>query len=87
MTEKFKSMLMECYSPYAVEQIDYEKFAKMILQECFDVLSDGKSYNHCVRTTFDQGLAACVTEKSIEAICERFGVKRIYGVNSERIVG
>ena len=87
MNEKFKSMLMECYSPYAVEQIDYEKFAKMILQECFNILSDQKTYNQCTRTTFDQGLAACVAEKSIEAICENFNVKRIYGVNSERIVG
>ncbi len=87
MNEKFKSMLMECYSPYAVEQIDYEKFAKMLLQECFDILSDEKTYNSCVFTTFDQSQAICVTEKTIEAICERFDVKRTYGVNGERIVG
>lgn len=87
MNEKFKELLIRCYSHYAVEQIDYEQFGKLILQECFDVLSDEKSYNSCVYTSFDKGLATCVSEKSIEAICEKFNVKRIYGVNNERIVG
>lgn len=87
MNEKFKELLMRCYSHYSVEQIDYEKFGKLILQECFDALSDKKSYNSCVYTTHDAGMAACITEKSIEEICKRFEVKRIYGVNNERIVG
>ena len=87
MNEKFKSMLMDCYSPYAVEQIDYEKFAKMILQDCINILKDQKNYNQCVYTTFDQNLASCVAEKSINAICEYFQVNQTYGVNSERIVG
>lgn len=87
MNEKIKEILIECYSPYAVEQVDYEKFAKLILQECFNVMSDEKSYNTCVYTTFDKSQAICVTEKTIEAICKRFDVKRNYGVDNERIVG
>ena len=51
------------------------EFARLILKECVNILSNKKTYNACVLTTFDHGLAQCVTENSIRAICDNFNIK------------
>ncbi len=87
MNEKFKSMLLECYSPYAVEQIDYEKFAKIILQECIGILENDRNYNKCVYTTWDQSQAKCVSAELVKNICDHFQIEIKTGVKGERTVG
>ncbi len=35
MNEKIKELMLECYSPYS--NFDYEKFAKLVVEECIDI--------------------------------------------------
>ena len=85
MNERIKEIALKCYSPYT--NFDHQKFAELIVEECIDILSDEKTVNMCVHTTFDQSMARCVTENSIEKICEHFNMTRIYGVPHEGIMG
>jgi hypothetical protein len=72
MNEKLKTMLMECYSHYAVNQIDHEKFAKLIIQDIVKIIENPVNYNTCVYTTHDSGLGACVAHEIVSKIKEHF---------------
>lgn len=72
MKEKFKSMLVDCYSPYAVAQIDYEKFGDMIIDDILQIMTDPVNYNKCVYTTHDADQAACVALMLCNKIKEHF---------------
>lgn len=74
MNEKFKSMITECYRPYAVEQVDYEKFAGLIIDDVLKIMSDPVNYNRCVYTTHDADQAACVAIALCNKIKEHFKV-------------
>lgn len=64
-----------------------ERFAHLLLEECFSILRDQRNHNNCVKTTFDRSQAICVVEQTIAAVCKNFNVTETYGANSERIVG
>lgn len=72
MNEKLKTILMECYSHYAVKQIDYEKFAELIINDVLKIIEDPVNYNTCVYTTFDAEKARCVAHELANKIKEQF---------------
>lgn len=47
MNEKIKELMLKCYSPYS--NFDYEKFAKLVVEECIDI---------CENTRYDGQVAA-----------------------------
>lgn len=73
MNEKLQTMLMECYSHYAVKQIDHEKFAKLIIEDVLKIVSDPVNYNKCVYTTHDADQAACIVFEISNKIKEKYG--------------
>lgn len=72
MNEKLQSMLMECYSHYAVKQIDHEKFAELIIDDVLKIITNPVNYNNCVFTTFDAEKANCVARTLADKIKEHF---------------
>lgn len=72
MNEKIKKILLECYSPYAVEQINHEKFVGLIIQDVIEIMSNPINYNKCVYTTYDADRAACVARELSNKIKEHF---------------
>ena len=74
MNEKLQIMLMECYSHYAVNQIDYEKFAELIIDDVLKIIADPVNYNKCVYTTHDADRAGCVARMLSSKIKEHFKV-------------
>ena len=63
MNERVKQIALECYNPYS--NFDHEKFAKLIVQECAEVLVKWKGEPF----PFDEDLAASL-------IKEHFGVNK-----------
>jgi hypothetical protein len=72
MNEKLQVMLMECYSHYAVKQIDYEKFAELIIDDVLKIIADPVNYNKHIYTTYDADRAAGIAEEITKKIKEHF---------------
>lgn len=50
----------------------HEQFAKLIITDIINIVSDSKSYNKCVHTTHDLGQAQCVVAEISKKIYEEF---------------
>jgi hypothetical protein len=74
MNEKLQAMLMECYSHYAVKQIDYEKFAQLIIDDILKIIGDPINYNKHIYTTHDADRAASIASEITKKIKEHFKV-------------
>lgn len=74
MNERIKELAIESQPAYG--NFDHEKFAKLIINDIVDIMSDQKTYNRCTYTTHDLDKAKCVTQEIIKIINEHFGTKQ-----------
>ncbi len=72
MNEKLQKMLMESYSHYAVNQIDHEKFAQLIIDDVLKIIANPVNYNKYVYTTYDADRANGVARELSNKIKEHF---------------
>lgn len=49
-----------------------EKFTALVIDEVVKVIENPKSYNKCVYTTFDAGIAGCVAQEISNSITKHF---------------
>ena len=72
MNERLQEMLMDCYNHYAVKQIDYEKFAQLIINDILQIVNNPVNYNKYVYTTYDKDQASGVAHAISDKIKEHF---------------
>lgn len=68
MNNRIKELALECYNPYS--NFDHEKFAKLIIDDVINIMSDPITYNRCVHTNFDMNRAQCIVADIIKKINE-----------------